>query len=102
LGEIAGIDLSAISWVIVGGESGTGCRPMAPEWATSLRDQRRAAKVPYFFKQWGGRTPKTNGNVLDGQVYENFPNNRARRPMRTTAAGSIVAYRRRKTAAVAL
>jgi protein gp37 len=99
LGEIAGIDLSAISWVIVGGESGAGCRPMAPEWAISLRDQCRVAKVPYFFKQWGGRTPKTNGNILDGQIYENFPKKRGRRPMRTTAAGSVVAHRRREKAA---
>jgi protein gp37 len=102
LGEIAAIDLSAISWVIVGGESGTGCRPMAPEWATSLRDQCRAAKVPYFFKQWGGRTPKTNGNILDGRVYENFPKGQARGPLKTTVARSIVARRRRETAAAVL
>lgn len=61
--------LPAIDWVICGGESGPRPRPMAPEWVASLRDQCEAARVPFFFKQWGGRTPKANGKSLDGAEH---------------------------------
>lgn len=71
------VDLSEwiglVDWVIVGGESGAGRRPMAPEWARSLRDQCLDAGVPYFFKQWGGRTPKAGGRVLDDTVWDQMP-----------------------------
>lgn len=73
LAEIANIDLSRISWLIAGGESGPRCRPMKPEWVRTLRDQCQAADTPFFFKQWGGLRPKTNGNILDGVVHEAFP-----------------------------
>ena len=73
LEEIPNIDLTGISWVIVGGESGPKCRPMMAEWVRSLRDQCQAAATPFFFKQWGGLRPKTNGNLLDGLVHEEFP-----------------------------
>lgn len=58
-----------LSWVICGGESGPSPRPMQAEWARALRDQCSAAKVPFFFKQWGGRTPKANGKTLDDREW---------------------------------
>jgi protein gp37 len=64
---------SGIGWVIVGGESGPGARPMHPDWARSLRDQCVAAAVPFFFKQWGGRTPKAGGRELDGRTWDELP-----------------------------
>ena len=62
-----------LHWVIVGGESGIGARPMKPGWARGLRDQCRAADVPFFFKQWGGRTPKAGGRELDGAMWDEYP-----------------------------
>jgi protein gp37 len=62
-----------IHWVIVGGESGNGARPMDPEWVRSLRDQCVAAEVPYFMKQWGGRNKKATGRELDGRTWDEFP-----------------------------
>ncbi|HEX5772224.1 MAG TPA: phage Gp37/Gp68 family protein [Nocardioidaceae bacterium] len=62
-----------IDWVVVGGESGHGARPMAPHWARDLRDQCTSAGVPFFFKQWGGRTPKANGRELDGRTWGEYP-----------------------------
>jgi protein gp37 len=63
----------AIGWVIVGGESGSKARPMDAEWARSLRDQCVAARVPFLFKQWGGRTAKANGRELDGREWSEYP-----------------------------
>jgi len=60
-------------WVIVGGESGPGARPMQPEWARSVRDQCVAAEVPFFFKQWGGVQKKKAGRELDGREWNDFP-----------------------------
>ncbi|MBF6138281.1 phage Gp37/Gp68 family protein [Nocardia otitidiscaviarum] len=67
--------MPGLDWVIVGGESGPHARPMRPEWARSLRDQctDTAGEVQFFFKQWGGRTPKSAGRVLDGQVWDQMP-----------------------------
>jgi protein gp37 len=62
-----------LHWVIVGGESGPGARPMRPDWARALRDECLAAGVPYFFKQWGGRTPKAGGRELDGSTHDGYP-----------------------------
>lgn len=67
------LDLGGIAWVIVGGESGIGYRPMKPEWATGVRDQCLAASVPFFFKQVGGRTPKAGGRFLDGRTWDQYP-----------------------------
>ena len=64
---------SGIHWVIVGGESGLQPRPMDPKWARSIRDQCRAAGIPFFFKQWGGRTPKAGGRALDGFEWNEMP-----------------------------
>lgn len=58
LGPLDGLDLSGIGWLIAGGESGPAARPMQPEWVRALRDACQTARVPFFFKQWGGRTPK--------------------------------------------
>jgi len=67
------IDLSGISWAIVGGESGPGARPMLPEWVTSIRNQCRESRVPFFFKQWGGVRKAKNGRLLDGRTYDEYP-----------------------------
>jgi protein gp37 len=74
LGPIGPVELDGIHWVIVGGESGPGARPMDPAWARDLRDQCVKANVAFFFKQWGGRTPKANGNTLDGRQWLDYPN----------------------------
>jgi protein gp37 len=66
-------DLEGIDWVIVGGESGPGCRPMNPQWPRSLRDLCVASAVRFFFKQWGGRTPKAGGRELDGRTWDEYP-----------------------------
>ncbi len=73
LGPIPNIDLTDIDWVIVGGESGPGARPMKPEWAKDIRDQCFAAGVPFFFKQWGGINKKKNGRMLDGRTWNDLP-----------------------------
>lgn len=62
-----------LDWVIVGGESGPGHRPMDVNWAVTLRDQCVRASVPFFFKQVGGRTPKAGGRLLDGRTWDEFP-----------------------------
>jgi protein gp37 len=67
------IDLAGIHWVIVGGESGPGARPMNKEWVVSIRDQCRRARVPFFFKQWGGTRKALAGRKLDGRTYDEFP-----------------------------
>lgn len=73
IGDLGRLDLTDIDWVIVGGESGPRARPMEPQWAESIRDECAAANVPFFFKQWGGRTPKANGRHLDGQLWDELP-----------------------------
>lgn len=73
LGSIPKLPLHGIHWVIVGGESGGGRRAMEAEWVREIRDQCLAAEVPFFFKQWGGRTPKSNGRALDGRTWEDVP-----------------------------
>jgi protein gp37 len=73
LGPLDGINLTGIDWVIAGGESGPRARPMDPQWVADLRDVCHQAAVPFFFKQWGGRTPKAGGRLLDGQTYDEMP-----------------------------
>jgi protein gp37 len=73
LGPLDGIDLTGIHWVIAGGESGPRARPVDPSWVADLRDRCQQAAVPFFFKQWGGRTPKAGGRTLDGQTYDEMP-----------------------------
>lgn len=67
------LDLASVHWVIAGGESGPAYRPMRPEWVESIRDQCQRAAVPFFFKQWGGRTPKAGGRDLDGRTWNDYP-----------------------------
>jgi len=67
------IDLSAIHWVIVGGESGAGARPLRKSWVKEIRDQCRQSGVPFFFKQWGGRQKSKTGRELEGQTYDEVP-----------------------------
>lgn len=67
------LPLHGIDWVIVGGESGHGARPMAAEWAVEIRNQCAETGVPFFFKQWGGRTPKQNGRALEGRHWDEMP-----------------------------
>lgn len=73
LEDLGPIDLDGISWVIVGGESGGGARPMSPAWVRSIRDQCEAVSVPFFFKQWGGVRKKRAGRELDGSFYDEMP-----------------------------
>ena len=73
LEDLGRINLSGVSWVIVGGESGPGARPIDAKWVRSIRDQCIRSSTPFFFKQWGGIRKKENGRVLDGAVYDEFP-----------------------------
>lgn len=73
LESISGINLDGIDWLIVGGESGAGCRPMKEEWVIELRDLAQATGVPFFFKQWGGFHKKANGCMLQGREYKEYP-----------------------------
>lgn len=82
LGPIRSVSLDGISWSIVGGESGPKARPMKPEWAQTLRDLCLQNKVAFFFKQWGGARPKSNGRILDGEVWDGFPVEKLNRPLR--------------------
>ncbi len=81
------IDLSGIDWVIVGGESGVRPRPIAASWVREIREQCKTAAVPFFFKQWGGRSPKHLGRVLDGREWNDMPPNipRGRAPQPAAA-----------------
>jgi protein gp37 len=73
LEDVGKLNLDGLGWVIVGGESGPGARPMKREWVVSVRDQCRRARVPFFFKQWGGVRKSTSGRKLDGRTYDEFP-----------------------------
>jgi protein gp37 len=73
LEDIGDLPLDGIHWVIVGGESGHGARPMAAPWVASIRDRCAAARVPFFFKQWGGVQKKRNGRMLGGRTYDEMP-----------------------------
>lgn len=73
IGAVGTMDLSGIDWVIVGGESGPGARPIHLEWVREVRDQCLAQDVAFFFKQWGGPRPKSGGRELDGQEWNQFP-----------------------------
>ena len=73
LGPLDELDLTGIDWVIVGGESGPEHRPMDPAWVREIRDRCLEAGVAFFFKQWGGRTPKSGGRELDGRTWDEMP-----------------------------
>jgi protein gp37 len=73
LEDLGRFDLTGIHWVIVGGESGPGARPIEEEWVRSIQAQCRRARVPFFFKQWGGVRKSAAGRELDGRTYDEFP-----------------------------
>jgi protein gp37 len=73
LGPLDGLDLTGIDWVIAGGESGPDYRPPSSVWITAIRDLCVAGEVPFFFKQWGGHTPKAGGRELDGRTWSQMP-----------------------------
>jgi len=81
IGPLGVLDLTGIDWVIVGGESGPGARPMRTEWVRNIRDQCTAAGVAFFFKQWGGFRPKSGGRELDGREWNEFPSLRLSYPV---------------------
>ena len=88
LGPVGELDLSGIAWAIVGGESGPRARPMSEEWVIEIRDQCRAAKVAFFFKQWGGIRPKSGGRELQGREWNQYPLSANRAGMARVAAKS--------------
>lgn len=73
IGPLPNINLNGIDWVIVGGESGHNPRPMDSEWVLDIQEQCQAAKVAFFFKQWGGKNKKKAGRELNGQTYDEMP-----------------------------
>lgn len=73
LGPLGKVNLTGIHWVIVGGESGPGARPMREEWVIDVRDQCVAAEVPFFFKQWGGVVKKRSGRLLQSRTWDEMP-----------------------------
>lgn len=73
LEPLQGLNLSGIDWVVVGGESGPGSRPMKKEWVLSILNECQKQKVPFFFKQWGGTNKKKNGRLLNGEEYNQMP-----------------------------
>jgi protein gp37 len=89
LEDVGALDLDGIAWVIVGGESGPGARPVQPGWVTSIRDQCANADVPFFFKQWGGTRKKLAGRTLDGRTHDGFPDRR-KAPVASRSAREIL------------
>lgn len=73
LGPLPHMNLQNMDWVIVGGESGPGARPMKKEWVIDIKEQCQAAGIPFFFKQWGGVHKKRNGRVLQGRTWDQMP-----------------------------
>jgi protein gp37 len=73
LGSLGNLNLRGIDWVIVGGESGPGARPMREEWVTEIRDQCLTSNTPFFFKQWGGKNKKKAGRELQGRTWNELP-----------------------------
>jgi protein gp37 len=73
LEDVGKVNLDGIHWVIVGGESGAGARPLKRDWVESIREQCEAADVPFFFKQWGGVQKSRNGRDLNGRTYDGMP-----------------------------
>ncbi|MBN2296598.1 MAG: phage Gp37/Gp68 family protein [Pirellulales bacterium] len=74
LSAMPNMDLTGIDWVIAGGESGPGSRPMLREWVRDIRDQCKKSSTAFFFKQWGGTNKKQAGRTLDGKIYSEMPN----------------------------
>jgi len=88
LGPLSGINLQGMDWVIVGGESGPGRRPIDPGWIREIRTECESAGTMFFFKQWGGRTPKSGGRELDGRTWDYMPIDRAPIAWRIALSGA--------------
>jgi protein gp37 len=88
IGSLAGINLTGIHWVIVGGESGPRCRPMHVEWVNEIHRACRKARAAFFFKQWGGVRKDRTGRSLDGRTYDEMPGKGALSLKRATARGT--------------
>ena len=73
LGPLPNLDLDGIDWVIVGGESGPHSRPIRKEWVVDIRDQCQTARVPFFFKQWGGTNKRRSGRLLENRTWDQMP-----------------------------
>lgn len=73
LGPLSSLDLKGVDWLIAGGEGGHRARPVDASWVTELRDACANAEVAFFFKQWGGRTPKAGGRYLEGRTWDALP-----------------------------
>jgi protein gp37 len=73
LGPVSEVSLDGLQWVIAGGESGPGARPMDPMWVVDIRDRCRAAGIAFFFKQWGGVRRKAAGRLLEGRTWDEMP-----------------------------
>jgi protein gp37 len=104
LGPISRLPLDGIHWVIVGGESGPGARPMQEEWVLDIRDQCQAAEVPFFFKQWGGVNKSRTGRTLQGRTWDGVPATRGlgngkaeTKPLEPTVGKSRAARRSRRS-----
>jgi len=89
LGPLPDLDLKDIDWVIVGGESGPGARPMEVDWVLDIRDQCESSSVAFFFKQWGGVNKKKTGRVLEGQTYDEMPHSLITHPSRSTVTEPV-------------
>jgi len=73
LEPIAELDLIGIDWVIVGGESGPGARPLNEDWAMDIKEKCQTSNIPFFFKQWGGVNKKKSGRLLEGRLWNQMP-----------------------------
>ena len=73
LGPLSSLTLEGIGWVIVGGESGSNARPVDRNWVNDIRERCETGNIPFFFKQWGGRTPKSGGRTLEGRTWDDMP-----------------------------
>lgn len=78
IGPVGKLPLRNIEWVIVGGESGPNARPMKKSWVTNIRDQCINSNTPFFFKQWGGQSPKSNGRTLEGKTWNEMPESKVK------------------------
>lgn len=91
LEDVGVLNLAGIDWMIVGGESGAGARPMKKEWVISLRNQCRKSDVAFFFKQWGGIRKSETGRRLDGKTYDEFPNRLRNKVLPTAECATLAA-----------
>lgn len=90
LEDLGRLNLAGIGWIIVGGESGHGARPMEPAWVNHIREQCEAANVPFFFKQWGGVQKSKTGRLLDGRTHDAMPARQTNDPPSPSSRKSMV------------